>query len=111
MTEISLAHQAGSGEDTHASQSWCSPKHSNSLESSGKEVAIFICREFPTVETFVEEKAAKFAGLTVEYRFGSAPRLVLRGGKGQKESLRVDRWKTEHIEEFLTDKLQVKSAA
>ncbi len=63
------------------------------------------------MQTFVEEKAAKFEGLEVDYRFGSAPRLILKGGKGQKESLRVDRWKTEHIEEFLNDKLQTASAA
>ena len=68
-------------------------------------------REFPTVQTFVEEKADQFDGLEVEYRFGSAPRLILKGGKGQKESLRVDRWKTEHIEEFLNDKLQAVTAA
>ena len=70
-----------------------------------------MCREFPTVQTFVDEKAGKFEGLEVDYRFGSAPRLILKGAKGQKESLRVDRWKTEHIEEFLNDKLQAPSAA
>lgn len=63
------------------------------------------------MQTFVEEKAASFDGLEIDYRFGSAPRLILKGGKGQKESLRVDRWKTEHIEEFLNDKLQAQSAA
>ena len=48
-------------------------------------------REFPTVETFIEEEAEKFDGLEVEYRFGAAPRLMLRGDKGQKETLRIDR--------------------
>ncbi len=69
------------------------------------------CREFPTVETFVDEKAEEFPGLEVEFRFGSAPRLVLRGGKGQRETLRIDRWKTEQIEEFLKDKLKAVPAA
>ena len=63
------------------------------------------------MQTFVDEKAADFLGLEVEYRFGSAPRLILYGGKGQKETLRVDRWKTEHIEEFLADKLQTVNGA
>ena len=48
-------------------------------------------REFPTVETFIEEDAGKFDGLEVEYRFGAAPRLMLLGDKGQKETLRIDR--------------------
>ena len=48
-------------------------------------------REFPTVETFIEEEAEKFDGLEVEYRFGAAPRLMLLGDKGQKETLRIDR--------------------
>ena len=63
------------------------------------------------MQTFVEERAGRFDGLEVEYRFGSAPRLILKGGKAQKETLRVDRWKTEHIEEFLDDKLQAVSSA
>lgn len=43
------------------------------------------------METFIEEEAEKFDGLEVEYRFGAAPRLMLLGDKGQKETLRIDR--------------------
>ena len=59
----------------------------------------------------MDEKAEDFPSLEVEFRFGSAPRLVLRGGKGQRETLRIDRWKTEQIEEFLRDKLETVPAA
>lgn len=63
------------------------------------------------MQTFVEEKAEDFLGLEVMYRFGSAPRLVLKGAKGLRETLRIDKWKTEHIEEFLADKLETVKAA
>jgi hypothetical protein len=57
------------------------------------------------VEHFINEKADDFENLDIVYRFGSSPRLILKGDKGQKETLRIDRWKTEAIEEFLRNKL------
>ncbi|KAK9809223.1 hypothetical protein WJX72_011602 [[Myrmecia] bisecta] len=60
--------------------------------------------DFPHIETFVRKKAKDYKGLTVIDRFGALPRLVLKAGK-DRETIRIDKWKTEHIEEFLQDKL------
>ena len=58
------------------------------------------------METFVNEKAKDFhPQLKVADRFGVAPRLLMRRPNGSKEVIRIDGWKTEHIEEFLRDKL------
>ena len=59
----------------------------------------------------MKERAAAFKNLKVVYRFGSSPRLLLRGEKAQKETLRIDKWKTEQIEEYLRDKLVEPSSA
>lgn len=58
----------------------------------------------------MNEKAEAFENLEVVYRFGSFPRLLLRGEAGRKETLRIDKWKTEAIEEFLRDKLAASAA-
>jgi hypothetical protein len=72
--------------------------------------ACWMRREFPTVEHFVNDKAEDFDSLEVRYRFGSSPRLILNGENGKKETLRIDKWKTELIEEFLRDKLPANTA-
>ena len=64
------------------------------------------CRIYPHIETFVKEKAKDFhPQLKVADRFGVAPRLLMRRPNGSKEVIRIDGWKTEHIEEYLQDKL------
>lgn len=60
----------------------------------------------PHVEAFVKKKAKGFQGLRVVDQWGAPPRIVLSDGKSQ-ESVRVDGWKTEQIEEFLRNKLVV----
>lgn len=62
------------------------------------------------MEHFVKDKAEFFDSLDIRYRFGSSPRLILMGENGKKETLRIDKWKTELIEEFLRDKLPADSA-
>ena len=61
-------------------------------------------RDFPHVETFVKERISNYPNLQVKYQFGSPPRLTLRSGT-KSETIRIDHWKTEHIEEYLKDKL------
>ena len=64
------------------------------------------CRLYPHVETFVKDKAADFhPKLKVTNRWGVTPRLLMRRPNGSKEVIRIDGWKTEHIEEYLHDKL------
>ncbi len=62
------------------------------------------------MEHFVKDKAEEIEGLEIRYRFGSSPRLILVGENGKKETLRIDKWKTELIEEFLHDKLPANTA-
>ena len=65
-----------------------------------------LSRLYPHVETFVKDKAEAFhPQLKVNDRFGVAPRLLMRRPNGSKEVIRIDGWKTEHIEEYLHDKL------
>jgi len=59
---------------------------------------------YPHVEEFIKKKADQHPGLKVVNRFGTAPRLTLRAGT-EREVVRIDGWKTEHIEEYLADKL------
>lgn len=39
-------------------------------------------------------------------KYGAAPRLILRNSGQPATNVRIDGWKTEHIEEYLADKLQ-----
>ena len=55
------------------------------------------------METFIKQKAASYPRLTVVDRMG-APRLTLRVGD-EREVVPIEGWKTEHIEEFLTERL------
>ena len=61
---------------------------------------------YPQLASFVENRVKAFPGLKVAYKAGAAPTLVLRGAKGVKpHRTRVDRWKEDHIADFLRDKL------
>ena len=42
--------------------------------------------------------------MQVKHYFGAPPRLKLRAGD-KSETIRIDHWKTEHIEEYLKDNL------
>jgi hypothetical protein len=62
----------------------------------------------------VSKKAeAFFPALSVRYRLGSPPRLVLQGpqGGGDPQVVDISQWKTEHVEEYLKDKLRPAPAA
>ncbi len=58
----------------------------------------------------MKDKADDIDTLEVRYRFGSSPRLILVDNNGKKETLRIDKWKTELIEEFLKNKLALSTA-
>lgn len=69
------------------------------------EVCFFHLSSTPHVEGFVKKHKAKpVDGLRVVDRWGAPPRIILTDGKSQ-ESVRIDGWKTEQIEEFLKNKL------
>ncbi|BDA43984.1 hypothetical protein COCOBI_05-1680 [Coccomyxa sp. Obi] len=94
-------------------QRCCTPEAdtgSGKYLSAVLEVCKHRLREFPTVEHFVKDMADDIDNLEVRYRFGSSPRLILVGENGKKETLRIDKWKTELIVEYLEDKLAVSTA-
>ncbi len=39
-------------------------------------------------------------------KYGAAPRLILKNRGSSPTTVRIDQWKTEHIEEYLADKLE-----
>lgn len=61
-------------------------------------------RMWPHIETFVKDKVDNFQKVKLRYKYGSAPKLLLKKDK-QTDTIRIDNWKTEQIEDFLKDKL------
>ncbi|KAG9447046.1 hypothetical protein H6P81_013174 [Aristolochia fimbriata] len=62
---------------------------------------------YPELVGFIEEEKDQFPFVKVRYQFGSPPRLVLLDDQGeQKESLRIDNWKREHIRQFFQEKVK-----
>lgn len=63
---------------------------------------------FPHIDGFVKNKAERFhPGLRLRDYYGAVfPRLILTPeGGGPKQTIQIEGWKTEHVEEFLDDKL------
>ncbi|KAL3155310.1 hypothetical protein ABBQ38_010874 [Trebouxia sp. C0009 RCD-2024] len=76
----------------------------NKFRSAVLEVCSHRLREFPHVETFLKERISSYPNMQVKYYFGAPPRLKLKAGTNS-ETIRIDHWKTEHIEEYLNHKL------
>ncbi|XP_068661661.1 uncharacterized protein [Aristolochia californica] len=67
---------------------------------------------YPELVGFIEEEKDQFPFVKVEYQFGSPPRVVLLDDNGeQKESIRIDNWKREHIRQFLQEKVRPSASA
>ena len=39
-------------------------------------------------------------------KYGAAPRLLLKNKGAAAVSVRIDQWKTEHVEQYLAEKLE-----
>ena len=61
------------------------------------------------MEGFIKDKIDNFPTLSVSYKLYATPRLLLKSGK-RREAISIDNWKTEHIEEYLKDKLLDRSS-
>ncbi|KAH7425378.1 hypothetical protein KP509_11G051100 [Ceratopteris richardii] len=62
---------------------------------------------YPNVQSFIEDDLEKYTNIKVQYRFGSPPKLIMLDEDGNdKESLRIDNWKKEHIEQFIKQKVK-----
>eukprot|EP00249_Psilotum_nudum_P036550 c7964_g1_i1 orf=242-736(+) len=66
---------------------------------------------YPNVQSFIEEDLQHYPALRVQYYFGSPPKLVMLDQNGNnKEVIRIDNWKREHIQQFLKEKVKANSA-
>ncbi|KAM7464927.1 hypothetical protein LguiB_012489 [Lonicera macranthoides] len=66
---------------------------------------------YPEIVGFIEEEKEKFPSVKVQYVFNSPPKLIMLDDDGQqKETIRVDNWKREHVLQFLREKLKPVSA-
>eukprot|EP00898_Chlorokybus_atmophyticus_P002549 jgi/Chlat1/3295/Chrsp22S03539 len=83
-------------------------RNQNTYKLAVLEVCGWKLGQYPHVQEFIDKKASSFKNLKVRYRPGSSPKLLLGNdfGKKSEESIRIDHWKTEHIVEFLIQKLE-----
>ncbi|KAK2971230.1 hypothetical protein RJ640_014238 [Escallonia rubra] len=65
---------------------------------------------YPEIVGFIEEEKEKFPSVRVQYVFNSPPKLIMLDDGQQKETIRVDNWKREHIMQFLREKLKTTAA-
>ncbi|KAI5079372.1 hypothetical protein GOP47_0004851 [Adiantum capillus-veneris] len=62
---------------------------------------------YPNVQSFIEDDLPKYLNIKVQYRYGSPPKLIMLDEDGNnKETIRIDNWKKEHIEQFLKEKVK-----
>lgn len=67
---------------------------------------------YPEIVAFIEEEKDKFSAVKVQYAYSSPPKLVMLDDDGnQKETIRIDNWKREHILQFLKEKVKPRAAA
>lgn len=65
-------------------------------------ISTFKLELFPHIDNFIKSKAENYPKLTIQYIRGANPFLQLLDNKGELiEVIRVDKWKTEELEEFL----------
>ncbi|KAL4632078.1 uncharacterized protein LOC142632273 [Castanea sativa] len=66
---------------------------------------------YPEIVGFIEEEKDQFPSVKVQYVFNSPPKLIMLDDAGQqKETIRIDNWKREHVLQFLREKVKAASA-
>ncbi|KAJ8774799.1 hypothetical protein K2173_017245 [Erythroxylum novogranatense] len=64
---------------------------------------------YPEIVSFIEEEKEQFPTVKVQYMFNSPPKLIMLDDEGQpKETIRIDNWKREHVQQFLKGKVNPK---
>ncbi|XP_044466278.1 selenoprotein F-like [Mangifera indica] len=67
---------------------------------------------YPEIVGFIEEEKDKFPTIKVQYVFNSPPKLIMLDDEGQqKEIIRIDNWKREHMLQFIQEKVKPTSAS
>jgi hypothetical protein len=62
---------------------------------------------YPALKEFIDQKAGKYKNLRVTYTQGAPPNLLMQDATGATmEEVSIHQWKAEHIDEFLTERLE-----
>ncbi|CAL9129121.1 unnamed protein product [Musa acuminata var. zebrina] len=62
---------------------------------------------YPEVAAFIEEEKDEFSYVKFKYAYASPPKLIMLDSEGnEKETIRIDNWKREHIQQFLKEKVK-----
>ncbi|KAJ6802635.1 selenoprotein F [Iris pallida] len=62
---------------------------------------------YPEVVSFIEEDKDEFPSVKVQYAYASPPKLIMLDKEGHHmETIRIDNWKREHIQQFLKGKVK-----
>lgn len=62
---------------------------------------------YPALNEFIEKHAPEFKNLKVTYTQGAPPTLLMQSDQGDTlDEVSVAQWKTEHLTEYLTEKLK-----
>jgi len=61
---------------------------------------------YPAIREFIQQKAPSLNNLEVTYTQGAPPNLFMKDASGAVlEEVNIANWKTEHIDEYLNEKL------
>jgi hypothetical protein len=68
---------------------------------------------YPQVQAFIKsDRVDKFPGLEIRYKRGQDPVVKLMDAAGEvQETLAVDKWTTDALEEFLLEYLETRSSS
>jgi len=91
-------------------KSCCSDETENT-EQTFVSAQLVVCRcahhinSFPHIFEFIDKNSQDYPKLTVVNERGSPPLLRLKDNTGALDTLNIEGWKTEHLEQFLKEKL------
>lgn len=61
---------------------------------------------------FLEKHEKTFGESIIKYKNGAPPRIVLSNDAGDvTETIRIDKWKSEHIAEYLSERMKTAISA
>lgn len=62
---------------------------------------------YPALQEFIDKHASEFRNLKVTFSQGAPPTLFMQDEQGKNlDEVSVAQWKTEHLTEYLTEKLK-----
>ncbi|CAN6485407.1 unnamed protein product [Victoria cruziana] len=62
---------------------------------------------YPEIVSFIEEDKDQFPYVKVQYAYASPPKLIMLNEDGEAtETVRIDNWKREHVQQFLREKVK-----